>query len=414
MKFGANYTPTHDWFHTWLNPDWDSVHRDLEQIASIGMNHVRLFPLWPILQPNRTLINHKGLEDVRRMVEIAGEYGLEAYVDVIQGHLSSFDFMPSWVVTWHDKNMFTDPDTVQGQADLVAALYDELEDVPTFRGLNLGNECNQFLGTRHALHMTATPGEVTHWLESLIAPVKDRAAKRGRVLTHCEDDAVWYLDRHSFNPTHAARIGDITTIHSWVFNGVADRFGASSEQCYRHAQYLTELAKAFAIDPDRKVWVQEIGAPGNVLEQGNEVEFAEQSVRRILECSDVYGITWWCSHDVSSSLADFPVFEHQLGLFNEHGELKDIGRVVRDAIASYDGHEPDRPSAAIVLPDDVVSLDSTVRSSCSPNGAVFDYWMQQAIAGNHLGFVCQSIARDSDALALRGIHECVPFEQALS
>ena len=87
MKFGANYTPTHDWFHTWLNPDWDSVHRDLEQIASIGMDHVRLFPLWPILQPNRTLINHKGLEDVRRMVEIAGEYGLEAYVDVIQGHL---------------------------------------------------------------------------------------------------------------------------------------------------------------------------------------------------------------------------------------------------------------------------------------------------------------------------------------
>ncbi len=31
---------------------------------------------------------------------------MDAGIDVVQGHLSSFDFVPSWLYTWHDKNMF--------------------------------------------------------------------------------------------------------------------------------------------------------------------------------------------------------------------------------------------------------------------------------------------------------------------
>lgn len=108
MKFGVNYTPSHGWFHAWLDPDWDGIDNDLKQISELGMDHVRIFPIWPYLQPNRTWINKKGVADVRRMVHIAGEHGLDAYVDVFQGHLSSFDFLPSWLVTWHAGNMFTD------------------------------------------------------------------------------------------------------------------------------------------------------------------------------------------------------------------------------------------------------------------------------------------------------------------
>ena len=93
MKFGVNYTPSHGWIHAWLDPDWDGIDNDLKQISELGMDHVRIFPIWPYLQPNRTWINKKGVADVRRMVHIAGEHGLDAYVDVFQGHLSSFDFL---------------------------------------------------------------------------------------------------------------------------------------------------------------------------------------------------------------------------------------------------------------------------------------------------------------------------------
>ena len=30
MKFGVNYTPSHGWFHAWLDPDWDGIDNDLK------------------------------------------------------------------------------------------------------------------------------------------------------------------------------------------------------------------------------------------------------------------------------------------------------------------------------------------------------------------------------------------------
>lgn len=57
MKFGVNYTPSGEWFYTWLNPKWEVIRRDLAQIAELGADHVRIFPLWTLLQPNRTWIN---------------------------------------------------------------------------------------------------------------------------------------------------------------------------------------------------------------------------------------------------------------------------------------------------------------------------------------------------------------------
>ena len=69
------------------------------------------------------------------MVHIAGEHGLDAYVDVFQGHLSSFDFLPSWLVTWHAGNMFTDADAVAAERELVKTMTDELSKEPRSRAL---------------------------------------------------------------------------------------------------------------------------------------------------------------------------------------------------------------------------------------------------------------------------------------
>ena len=36
MKFGVNYTPSHGWFHAWLDPDWDGIDNDLKQISELA------------------------------------------------------------------------------------------------------------------------------------------------------------------------------------------------------------------------------------------------------------------------------------------------------------------------------------------------------------------------------------------
>lgn len=74
MRFGVNHTPSNGWFHSWLDFSPSDTARDLEAIAGLGADHVRVFPLWPVVQPNRTLIRPSALEDVATVVDIAGSF----------------------------------------------------------------------------------------------------------------------------------------------------------------------------------------------------------------------------------------------------------------------------------------------------------------------------------------------------
>jgi hypothetical protein len=62
MRFGANYTPSKHWWHTWLDFEPDSIRRDLDQLAGLGLDHVRVFPIWPVFQPNRGVVREKAVE----------------------------------------------------------------------------------------------------------------------------------------------------------------------------------------------------------------------------------------------------------------------------------------------------------------------------------------------------------------
>ncbi|WP_157411487.1 glycoside hydrolase 5 family protein [Actinoplanes rectilineatus] len=380
-RFGVNYVPSGDWFYEWLSPRWDAVRRDLDGIAALGLDHVRVLPLWPVLQPNRTLIRDQALADVRRVMEIAGEAGLDASVDVLQGHLSSFDFLPSWLSSWHRTNMFTDPDAVAAQADLVAAVHGAVADLPGYLGVTLGNEVNQFSSRPHPSPMPATPAEVTAWLETLLAA----APADGRGLrVHAEYDAVWYQDGHPFLPTHASRFGDVTAVHSWIFNGTAQHYGAMSEQSIRHAEYLIELSRAFATDPHRPVWLQEVGAPLNCLTEAQAPEFCRRTVLAAAESDALWGVTWWCSHDVRRGLGDFPDLEHSLGLFDADGTVKPLGKAFAEVAGQVRAAWRERPASprtvAVRIPADSAGVPVS-RTTLAPGGAVFTAWMEAAARG---------------------------------
>src|SRR5699024_9000106 len=124
---------------------------------------------------------------------------------------------------------------------------------------------------------------------------------------------------------HAARQGDLTAIHSWIFNGTAQRYGGMSNESLRHGEYLTEVAAAFATDAARPVWLQEIGAPLSCLAETDAPPFCQAAVRHAADSTPQWGVTWWCSHDVDRSLADFPDLEYSLGLFDADGNVKPIG-----------------------------------------------------------------------------------------
>ncbi|MGO2048126.1 MAG: glycoside hydrolase 5 family protein, partial [Brachybacterium tyrofermentans] len=317
VRFGVNYTPRTGWFHSWLDLDLDAVGEDLAAIASLGADHVRIFPLWPLLQPNRTLIRPRGLDDVRAVVDVAATVGLDVVVDALQGHLSSFDFIPSWLTTWHRRNMFTDPEVVTATAALVRALAERVAGAPNLLGLTLGNEVNQFSASNHPDPDAVDVEQASAWTATLLDAAR-QGAPRG-LHTVANYDAAWFMDDHAFTPDQSAELGDATVVHSWIFDGTGQRYGARSYEVAHRAEYYLELARAFSPAPQRPLWLQEVGAPRSILEEADVPWFVRSTVETSLDCPELWGITWWCSHDVSRDLADFPPLEHTLGLFDEHG-----------------------------------------------------------------------------------------------
>ncbi|MFJ9249735.1 glycosyl hydrolase [Streptomyces sp. NPDC101776] len=395
LRFGVNYTPRRGWFHSWHDFDPAHAREDLAQIAGLGLDHVRIFHLWPLLQPNRTLIRRAAVDQLVHLVDLAGEAGLDVLVDGVQGHLSSFDFYPEWTRSWHHRNVFTDPESITAQAELLRTLGAALADRPNLIGLQLGNELNNLVE-----HNPVTPAEVDHYLDTLLAAAREHLPP-DRLVTHSAYDAAWYGDDHPFTPEASARKGDLTTVHPWVFSGdCARRYGPRSPQVLHLAEYGTELAKAYAVDPARPVWVQETGAPEPHIPAADAPEFARATVRNAAECAGLWGVTWWCSHDVDRSLADYPELEYTLGLFDSAGRAKPIAEAFAAAIA-----EPH----TVQLRDTAVVLDCTpaTRSVSGPGGAYFEEWMRLRAEGTRPAVVLAERAEDEGYLAARGIKEVV-------
>ncbi|RCG22898.1 glycosyl hydrolase [Streptomyces diacarni] len=427
-RFGVNYTPSRDWFHHWLDFDLDAVRTDLDAIASLGLDHIRVFPLWPLFQPNRALVRPRAVEQLVRLVDAAGERGLDVNVDGLQGHLSSFDFLPAWTGTWHRRNLFTDPDVVEGEATYLRTLAAALADRPHFLGMTVGNEINQFSGDPHPDPDRITQDQAERWLRRMLEACREGAPDKWHL--HAEYDAAWYLDGHPFTPAHAARLGAATAVHSWVFNGTAQRHGHAGTATEHHAAYLIELSKAWADEPHRPVWLQEVGAPAPHVPAEHAAAFTRATVEAALDCEDVWGVTWWCSHDVSRGLADFPELEYSLGLFTEDQQPKPAARALADAVREYRvaARAPAPRTTALVLdahpegPEGKhpggprVSGDADGarpgRSVCAPGGAFFEAFARLTAAGVRPAVVLAERSRDTAHLAARGITDLVTVEQA--
>ena len=126
-RFGVNYTPSRGWFHHWLDFDLDEVRRDLDAIAALGLDHVRVFPLWPVFQPNRTLIRPRAVAD--RYVAMdrldPASLDLRAVVQelppLVKGYLRLGGFVGEGAVLDHQFN--TTDVCIVVKTDLITAKY---------------------------------------------------------------------------------------------------------------------------------------------------------------------------------------------------------------------------------------------------------------------------------------------------
>lgn len=101
----------------------------------------------------------------------------------------------------------------------------------------------------------------------------------------------------------------------------------------------------------------------------------------------LFGVTWWCSHDVSRSLADFPELEYDLGLIDSDGRVKAAGVAVRDAVAAMRARRAAGGAAAggaaATTPVTIELGTGASRTSLAPGGEFFERYMDVAKRSGH-------------------------------
>ncbi|HTI25675.1 MAG TPA: hypothetical protein VL652_32095 [Kutzneria sp.] len=400
VRFGLNYTPSKNWWYCWSDWDAQSIRADLADIRALGMDHIRIMGLWPELQPNATFVRPEMVHRVRELLDLAGERHLDVEVTVLNGAVSGFLFVPPWMInngTGKVANFFTDPDTLAATQRLFAALGKGIGRHPRFLGFDLSNEINWFA---QPLGIDVAPAVGDGWLRTMFADAE--AAAPGRLHVAGIDHYPWLNDDY-FSRDALGSTGSVSANHTWAgWVDIFNTYGPMSTPSLHYSEYFIELIKAFHTDPRRQVWIEETGISSVWMDPKLIPQWTEQSIRNMVSCEDLWGVTWWCSHEVNRGLTGFNPLEYDLGVYTNDRRLKPVGATIADLVREYD-HNPPKPihrSAALVLPEGMV-----------PSIPFFEPFMRLIDKGVRPAVVKASRATDKAYLAARGIDKLIKLDE---
>jgi hypothetical protein len=400
VRFGVNYVPSAHWWYSWGDWDRDSIRRDLQDVAALEADHIRIQLIWPDFQPNASAVNGETILRLERLLDDADAAGLDVEVTVLDGQLSGFLFVPAFLIDNQNgrvRNVITDPAAIAAEKRLFAALAQRIHDHRRFMGFDIANEIYWFT---QPLHMEFTPAQGDAWMEELLAYCARIAPRKFHV--NGVDKWPYEAGAQGFTRNALARIGAASCVHPWAgFGPIYGRYGPLSTAAKHYAEFLVQYMQAFSSDGTRTIWIEEDGCSKQWMREDLIPRWAEASVRNASTCDRLFGITWWCSHDVNPRYTGFNKLEYDLGLYTNDRKLKPLGRMLRDLIREFDKQPPAvrrRPSA-IVIPDALGSDD------------LLPHYMHHVTGGIGPQVVLESRTHDSAYLASRGITELISLER---
>jgi endo-1,4-beta-mannosidase len=213
VRFGVNYVPRKHWWYCWLNWDRQSISDDLEAIAALGMDHIRIQCLWPYFQPGINYINDVVLERLRILLDCADRAGLDVEVTVLNGWMSGLSFMPPWVAPLaNDRNIFRDAEVIAAEKLLFRRIAERIGNHPRFLGFDLGNEIGCLMGMN-----PVTQTEADTWANEMFAYCYQVAP--GRFHVNGVDHSSWFSD-FGFTRENLATAGSASIVHSYALPNI--------------------------------------------------------------------------------------------------------------------------------------------------------------------------------------------------
>jgi hypothetical protein len=355
--------------------------------------------IWPFFQYSRDAFNETAMGRLDELLSLAEAEGLDVVLTGLVGFMSGFHFMPFFSHKQHQEKeeVFSSTYMIEAEKNYFKKLFAVAGSHENFLGFDLGNELN-CLGDFGYCADTKT---LDMWNEEMQRFLEELCPDKIRVSG--VDHIPWFTNT-SFSRNRLANTGSMTSLHTWLgFTGALARFGYDSLGTYCFPEYCIELARAYADDPDRMSWIQEFGASIDWMPREHIPIFMEKTLKHICSCENVWGVTWWCSHDVNTSLSEFNHLEYDLGLFDINNKPKPEAQKLKELIKrlKLDPPEPAKRTVALVV--DETMFGPSAEGPDYTSWKIGDAFVRLKGHGVDPAFVHRSRVSDEEYLKRRGI-----------
>ena len=338
-RFGANYTPSHNWWFCWNDWDPSPIQRDLDAIAALGADHLRIMLVWPFFQPNPKWVSTAHLARLDQLLTLMAQRNLDALVTVFTGQLSGWYFLPPF--NRLSDGFYTTELMWDAQELFVRALAATIKPHANIIGFDFGNELNT------CWQAPVAAGDA--WMARMFALMNQ--ALPGRLHVNGVDHHPWF-EQDTFSPRSlAAARFPVMHCYPW-WTGALNYGGAMDPPSVKLLAAMAALIRSYAgTDSNagqKPVWAGEFNTCIQVLPEKGQAEWLEKAVTAAID----QGVSWfsyWDTHDVNRKFAFNPL-EYTLGLLTNDGRVKEQGRVFKQLAEAYRGKPVKYPSASLPHP----------------------------------------------------------------
>lgn len=344
-RFGLNYTPSRNWWFCWNDWNPDPIRRDLDAIAALGADHLRILLIWPFFQPNPKWVSPAHLERLDQLITLMGERRLDALVTVFTGQLSGWFFLPPF--NRLAEGFFTDRVMLEAEDLFIRELSRTLAPHQNVIGFDMGNEINTC--------WSAETGVGDAWMARMFATMN--SALPGRLHVNGIDHEPWFAET-TFSTKALVADQKLPVMHCYPYwTGALKYGGAMDPPSVKLLAAMAALIRSYAGTQQKPVWAGEFNTCIKELTDEQQAEWLDKAVHAAI----AEGVSWfsyWDSHDVDRKF-DFNPLEYTLGLLTNDGHVKPAGRVFKQLADSYRGKPVVFPTAALPHPPSHATQDVT-------------------------------------------------------
>jgi hypothetical protein len=338
-RFGVNYVNTRDWHLFWNGFDADQVARDLDSIAAMDMDHMRVLTLWPYFQPWYNWVDPTCLRHLDQFMELAQQRNLDICLSMLNGWFLG-NARPFFYEVAQRERFYACAEILTSEKLLFAQTAKVLKGHRNFLGFDIGNEMNVCWST----HEKTVDGDA--WMEKILAYLD--AICPAQVHVNGVDHQPWF-SRDTFSPPALARLQRMVPLHCYIkFTGALDHGKALDPPGVKLIAGMAALARAYANDPAKPIWAQEFGMSPEWIDPKMIPRFIDETVHAAMD-EGVSWFTWYSSHDTTRKF-DGLGLDYELGLMTRDYRMKDQARVYQALARQYHGKavvaKPGKPLAA--------------------------------------------------------------------